>query len=62
MHTYLRQDDALMKVYRLDPLGTLDDLKLFDEDAPRPGPHEIAVRIRAASLNYRDLKDRKSVV
>jgi NADPH:quinone reductase-like Zn-dependent oxidoreductase len=44
-----------MKVYRLDPVGRLDDLKLCDEEVCRPGPKEIAIRIRAASLNYRDL-------
>ncbi len=45
-----------MKVYRLDPVGKLDDLKRFEEDAPRPGPREIAIRIHAASLNFRDFK------
>ena len=45
-----------MKVYRLDPVGKLDALKLFDEDTPRPGPREITIRIRAASLNFRDFK------
>jgi NADPH:quinone reductase-like Zn-dependent oxidoreductase len=45
-----------MKVYRLDPVGKLDDLKLFDEESRCPGPREIAVRIRAASLNFRDFK------
>ena len=45
-----------MKVYRLDPVGTLEGLKLGDEEERRPGPREIAIRIRAASLNYRDLK------
>ncbi|MBI4207492.1 MAG: alcohol dehydrogenase catalytic domain-containing protein, partial [Betaproteobacteria bacterium] len=45
-----------MKVYRLDPVGTLDGLKLDDEEDCCPGPKEIAIRIRATSLNYRDLK------
>ncbi|MBI2319224.1 MAG: NAD(P)-dependent alcohol dehydrogenase [Betaproteobacteria bacterium] len=45
-----------MKLYRLDPIGTLDGLKLCNEEEPRPGPREIAIRIRATSLNYRDLK------
>ena len=26
-----------MKVYRLDPVGTLDDLRLCDEAVPHPG-------------------------
>jgi NADPH:quinone reductase-like Zn-dependent oxidoreductase len=45
-----------MKVYRLDPLGSLDGLKLREEAAARPGPRGVAIRVRAASLNYRDLK------
>ncbi len=45
-----------MKVYRLDPVGTLDGLKLGEEPEPRPGLHEIVVHIKAASLNYRDIK------
>jgi NADPH:quinone reductase-like Zn-dependent oxidoreductase len=45
-----------MKVYRLDPVGSLDALTLCEEEARRPGPGEVALRIRAASLNYRDLK------
>jgi NADPH:quinone reductase-like Zn-dependent oxidoreductase len=45
-----------MKVYRLDPVGTLDGLKLFDEPEARLGPREVRLRVRAASLNYRDLK------
>jgi len=44
-----------MKTYRLDPVGSLDGVRLFDEPQPRPGLREVAVRIRAASLNYRDL-------
>jgi NADPH:quinone reductase-like Zn-dependent oxidoreductase len=45
-----------MKTYRLDPIGTLDGLKLVDEEDRLPGPKEVAIRIRATSLNYRDLK------
>ncbi len=44
-----------MKVYRLDPIGTLDGLKLHEEETRRPGLKEVAIRIRATSLNYRDL-------
>lgn len=40
-----------MKVYRLDPVGSLDDLKLGDEAVPRPGPREIAIRIRATAVS-----------
>jgi NADPH:quinone reductase-like Zn-dependent oxidoreductase len=36
---------------------TSDDkpgLKLHDEAMPNPGPHEVVVRVYAASLNFRD--------
>lgn len=33
----------------------LDALRLVERPVPRPGPGEILVRIRAATLNYRDL-------
>lgn len=45
-----------MKVYRLDPIGNLDAIKMFDEPDPKPGPKQIVIRMRAASLNYRDYK------
>lgn len=33
----------------------LDNLKLEERDVPKPGPHQILVKMKAASLNYRDL-------
>ncbi len=45
-----------MKCYRLESIGTLDGLRLLDEPQPRPGPFQIAIRVRATSPNYRDLK------
>ena len=44
-----------MRLYRLGNLGSLDALTLTETDEPRPGPREVAVRIRACSLNHRDL-------
>ena len=44
-----------MRLYRLGNLGNLDALKLTDAPSPQPGPHEVVVRIRACSLNHRDL-------
>jgi NADPH:quinone reductase-like Zn-dependent oxidoreductase len=35
--------------------GSLDNLQLVEVPEPRPGPAEVLVRLRAASLNYRDL-------
>mgnify|MGYP000120853288 CR=1 FL=1 len=44
-----------MKVIRLRHPAGLDNLKLEAMDAPgAPGPGEIAVRLRASSLNYHD--------
>lgn len=42
-----------MKAAILEAPG-IDNLKIKDVDVPRPGPGEVLVRLRAASLNYRD--------
>jgi NADPH:quinone reductase-like Zn-dependent oxidoreductase len=44
-----------MRLYRLENLGSLDALKLMQEPDPRPAGRQVAVRIRACSLNHRDL-------
>ncbi|RPI42828.1 MAG: NAD(P)-dependent alcohol dehydrogenase [Betaproteobacteria bacterium] len=44
-----------MRLYRLGSLGSLDALTLTEAKEPQPGPHEVVVRIRACSLNHRDL-------
>jgi NADPH:quinone reductase-like Zn-dependent oxidoreductase len=41
-----------MKAIRLDTPG--GSLRLSDEPLPTPGPHEVLVQVRAASLNFRD--------
>ena len=43
-----------MRVVRLTAPGDLENLKLIEEDHPKPRPHELLVRIRAASLNFHD--------
>jgi NADPH:quinone reductase-like Zn-dependent oxidoreductase len=45
-----------MKHYRLDGSGSIEGLKLEQAERPCPGRHDVLVRIRAASLNYLDLK------
>jgi NADPH:quinone reductase-like Zn-dependent oxidoreductase len=44
-----------MRVYRLPKATSLDDLTLAEMDRPSPGRGQVLVRMRAASLNYRDL-------
>jgi alcohol dehydrogenase len=44
-----------MKAYRFDSFGSLDELRLREEADPRPQRGEVLVRVRAVSLNYRDI-------
>ncbi|HLK50499.1 MAG TPA: NAD(P)-dependent alcohol dehydrogenase [Bryobacteraceae bacterium] len=44
-----------MQAYELHPgSATLDGLRRAERPDSRPGPREVLIRIRAASLNYRD--------
>jgi hypothetical protein len=44
-----------MEAYRTDRFGSVDGIVLRSSDDPRPAPKEILMRMRASSLNYRDL-------
>ena len=44
-----------MKTYQIARFGGPEGLQLTDRPEPVAGDREIIVRIRAASLNYRDL-------
>src|ERR1700736_1779130 len=44
-----------MEAYRVDGFGSVDGIVLGSSEDPRPGPKEILMRVRASSLNYRDL-------
>jgi NADPH:quinone reductase-like Zn-dependent oxidoreductase len=44
-----------MQLYRLGTPGSLDALQRVQAQPPQPGPGEVVVHIRAASLNHRDL-------
>lgn len=44
-----------MRAYRFDSFDSLEELRLRDEADPRPQRGEVLVRVRAVSLNFRDL-------
>ena len=44
-----------MKAYELQPRAGFDSLTIVDRASPPLGPHDVRVRVRAASLNFRDL-------
>ena len=44
-----------MRLYRLPRQTGFNDLILTEADTPRPGRGQVLVRMRAASLNFRDL-------
>jgi NADPH:quinone reductase-like Zn-dependent oxidoreductase len=44
-----------MEAYRIDRFGSVDGIVLRSSDDPRPGLREVLIRVRASSLNYRDL-------
>jgi NADPH:quinone reductase-like Zn-dependent oxidoreductase len=44
-----------MKVYEIQDAFGLDHLTLTERPDPAPGPGQVLLRMRAASLNYRDL-------
>jgi NADPH:quinone reductase-like Zn-dependent oxidoreductase len=44
-----------MRVWEIERAWGIDQLRPVERPSPKPGPGEIVVRMRAASLNYRDL-------
>src|ERR1700682_5226053 len=47
--------DSKMRAYQLDRPGSLDGLVLAERNVPSPAVGEVLVRVRASSLNVRDL-------
>jgi NADPH:quinone reductase-like Zn-dependent oxidoreductase len=50
-----------MKAFRLHAFGGPDALKLDEMADPAPGPGQVLVRLKALSLNYRDLMVSKGI-
>lgn len=44
-----------MRAYEINSDGGVDALTLVERRDPKPGPDEVLVRVRASSVNYRDL-------
>lgn len=44
-----------MQSYRLEHFGHIDGLRLVKEARPVPGRNQVLIKVRACSLNYRDL-------
>jgi len=44
-----------MEAYRIDRFGSVEGIVLRASEDPRPGLREVLMRVRASSLNYRDL-------
>src|SRR5689334_3166637 len=44
-----------VRAARITPGGGIDSFAWGERHVPEPGEHEVRIRIRAVSLNYRDL-------
>ncbi len=44
-----------MKAYELQGPGGIDAMMLVDKPVPVPGPGQVLVKLKAATINYRDL-------
>jgi D-arabinose 1-dehydrogenase-like Zn-dependent alcohol dehydrogenase len=47
--------EILLKCYELQGPSGIDGLTLVDKPAPQPGEGQVLVRLKSATLNYRDL-------
>lgn len=44
-----------MKVFQIQDEWSIDHLKIAEREQPEPGPGEVLLQVKAASINYRDL-------
>jgi NADPH:quinone reductase-like Zn-dependent oxidoreductase len=49
------EGEEQVEAYRIDRFGSVDGIVLRSSENPRPGLREVLMRVRASSLNYRDL-------
>jgi NADPH:quinone reductase-like Zn-dependent oxidoreductase len=56
-----REEDDAMRAYRLHEFSGPDGWKMEDLPSPTPGAGEVLVRVRAASVNFRDLLVAKGI-
>lgn len=49
-----------MKTWELQPNGALESLTVVDRPSPAVGPNDVKVRVKAVSLNFRDLNVAKN--
>jgi NADPH:quinone reductase-like Zn-dependent oxidoreductase len=49
------KEESLMKVFQIQDDWSMDHLKIAERDQPEPGPGEVLLQMKAASINYRDL-------
>ncbi|WP_155304806.1 zinc-dependent alcohol dehydrogenase family protein [Desulfosarcina widdelii] len=44
-----------MKIFQIQDDWSMDHLKIAEREQPEPGPGEVLLKMKAASINYRDL-------
>jgi NADPH:quinone reductase-like Zn-dependent oxidoreductase len=44
-----------MRCYQFTDAISLESLHLVERPDPEPGPHDVVIRMRAATLNFRDI-------
>ena len=51
----MHQKGVAVRYYAIESEFGIDNLRMLERDVPKPGHGQVLVKIRAASVNYRDL-------